>query len=233
MVAAAIGVSAAVGLAGSAMSASAASDAADSQAQSAQNTLQFSQAQYADQQKNIAPYLAAGQTGLTDYQNLLGANGADSQNQAIGMIKNGAQYQGDMQSANQNILANQSATGGLRGSNTSSILGNASISTLNGLITNQLAGYGSLIGNGLSGITGQQAANTAALGAVTGANNTIGNAGAMQATSMANSFNSGLGAITQGANRYATAYGQNQPQNQPQYNAPADQFTQVDGTGGF
>jgi hypothetical protein len=230
MVAAAVGVGTAVaGVAGSAMSASAAGDAADAQTQSAQNSLQFAQEQYANQQQNIAPYLAAGQSGLTGYQNLLGANGVDAQNTAIGNIKNGAQYQGDMQTANQNILANASATGGLRGSNTSNTLANTSISTLNGLITNQLAGYGSMIGNGLSGITGQQAANTASLGAVTGANNTIGNAGAMQATSMANSFNSGLGAITQGANRFATAYGQNQPQ----YNTPADQFTTATGTGGF
>jgi hypothetical protein len=219
MVAAAVGVGSMVaGVAGSAMSASAAGDAAASQAQSAQNTLQFSQAQYADQQKNIAPYLAAGQSGLTGYQNLLGSNGVDAQNTAVGNIKNGAQYQGDMQTANQNILANASATGGLRGSNTSNTLANTSISTLNGLITNQLAGYGSMIGNGLSGITGQQAANTASLGAVTGANNTIGNAGAMQATSMANSFNSGLGAITQGANRYAAGFGGSSPAaNNPTY----------------
>lgn len=230
MVAAAVGAAAVVGgVASSAMSASAAGDAADSQAQSAQNTLQFSQAQYADQQKNIAPYLAAGQSGLTDYQNLLGSNGDQAQNDAIGSIKNGAQFQGMMQTGNENILANASATGGLRGSNTSNTLANTSIGTLNGLITQRLAGYGSLIGNGLSGITGQQAANTASLGAVTGANNTIGNAGAMQATSMANSFNSGIGAITQGVNRFATSYGQNQPQ----YNTPADQFTTATGTGGF
>lgn len=229
MVAAAIGVSAVAGLAGSAMSASAAKDAANSQASSAQNSLQFAQGQYADQQANIAPYLTAGQSGVQGYGDLLGSNGVAAQNGAIGDIKNGAQYQGDMQTANENILANSSATGGLRGSNTSNTLANTSIGTLNGLITQRLAGYGQLMTNGLNAISGQQAANNAAYTGVSNANNQTANAATSYAGSLSNSFNSGLGSITQGANRYSTTLGANSSQ----YNTPADQFTQADGTGGF
>jgi hypothetical protein len=185
------------------MSASAAGSAADSQAQSAQNSLQFSQAQYADQQKNIAPYLGAGQTGVTAYGNLIGTNGDTAQNTAIGEIKAGPQYQGLMQTGNENILANASATGGLRGSNTSNTLANTSIGTLNNLITQRLSGYGQLMSNGLNAISGQQAANNAAYTGVSNANNQTANAATSYAGSLSNSFNSGIGGITQGINRYA------------------------------
>jgi hypothetical protein len=212
MVAAAVGAAAVVGgVASSAMSASAAGSAADAQQQSAQNSLQFSEQQYADQQKNISPYLAAGQQGVTAYGDLLGSNGADAQNQAIGDIKNGAQFQGLMQTGNQNILANASATGGLRGSNTSNTLANTSIGTLNGLITQRLAGYGQLMSNGLNAISGQQAANNAAQIGVTNANNQSANAQTALAGSLSNSFNSGIGSITQGINRYAQTSSANNP----------------------
>lgn len=229
MVAAAVGIGTVVaGVAGSAMSASAAGSAASSQAASAQNSLQFAQGQYADQQANIAPYLAAGTSGVQGYGDLLGSNGTAAQDTAINGIKQGAQYQGDMQTANENILANASATGGLRGSNTSNTLANTSIGTLNSLITNKLSGYSQLMSNGLNAISGQQAANNAAYTGVSNANNQTANAATSYAGSLSNSFNSGLGAITQGANRYATL-----SQNQPQYNTPADQYTTATGTGGF
>lgn len=219
MVAAAIGatvVTAAAGVASSSMAAGAAKDAANSQAQSAQNSLQFAQAQYADQQKNISPYLTAGQQGVTAYGDLLGSNGTDAQNAAIGGIKNGAEYQGLMQTGNENILANASATGGLRGSNTSNTLANTSISTLNGLITQRLAGYGQLMSNGLNAISGQQAANNAAYTGVSNANTQMANASTSYDSALSNSVNSGLGSITQGINRYSSIVG-SQPANNPTY----------------
>lgn len=211
MVAAAIGATAVAGLAGSAMSASAASDAADAQSQAAANNLELAQQQYKTLQGQISPYLAAGQTGLTGYQDLLGANGVDAQNQQISTIKNGAQFQGDMQTANENILANASATGGLRGSNTSTTLGNTSISTLNNLIASKLAGYGNLIGAGQSALATSNGVSSNFQNAATSANNQTANAATSQAGSLANSFNSGLGAITQGINAYSTNSAANQP----------------------
>lgn len=211
MVAAAIGATAVAGVAGSAMSASAAGDAANAQSQAAQNNLQFAQQQYDTMQQQISPYLTAGQTGLQDYGDLLGANGVDAQNGQISTIKNGAQYQGDMQTANENILANASATGGLRGSNTSTTLGNTAINTLNGLITQKLAGYGTMMGNGLTAINGAQTNSNNVTNATTNANNQAANAATSQASSLSNSFNSGLGAITQGINAYSTANAANNP----------------------
>lgn len=205
MVAAAIGATVVGGVASSAISAGASSDAADAQSQAASSNLALATTQYDNQQQQIAPYLASGQTGLAGYADLSGANGAAAQNAQIGDIKTGAQYQGDMQTANENILANASATGGLRGSNTSNTLGNTSISTLNSLITSKLAGYGTLMSNGINAINGQQAANNAFTTAATSANNQTANAATSYAGSLANSANSALGSITSGINRYAVA----------------------------
>lgn len=213
MVAAAVGATAVVGgIASSAMSASAAGDAADAQSQAAANNLQLAQKQYDTMQGQISPYLAAGQTGMTGYEDLLGANGADAQGAQINQIKSGAQYQGNMQTANENILANASATGGLRGSNVSNTLANTSIGTLNGLITQRLAGYNQLMGNGLNAISGSQAASNSLQAGSTNANNQQANAATSYAGSLSNSVNSGIGAITQGVNAYAagsspTSYG--------------------------
>jgi hypothetical protein len=198
-------------VASSAISANAAGNAADAQSQAAQNNLQLAQQQYDTMQKQISPYLVAGQGGMQDYEDLLGANGTGAQGNIINGIKQGAQYQGDMQTANENILANASATGGLRGSNTSNVLGNTSINTLNGLITQRLAGYGQLMSNGLNAISGSQASSNAFQGAATNANNQTANAATSQAGALSNAFNSGIGAITQGVNAYATGSAANQP----------------------
>lgn len=204
MVAAAVGAATVVsGVAGSAMSASAAGDAADAQKQASQNNLQLATRQYDTMQGQIQPFLGAGNNGIAGYENLIGVNGNQAQGTAINEIKQGPQYQGLMQTGNENILANASATGGLRGSNTSNTLDNTSISTLNGLITQRLSNYGTLMGNGLTAITGSQNASNAFQSGATSANNQSADAQGMYDKSLANSYNSGLGSITQGINRYA------------------------------
>lgn len=191
------------GVASSAMSANQAGKANASQQQAAQSQLQLAQQQYDTMQQQISPYLTAGQSGLTGYGNLLGANGVDAQNQEIGTIKNGAQFQGDMQTANENILANASATGGLRGSNTSNTLANTSIGTLNGLITQKLAGYGQLMNNGMNAINGLGAASNTLQQNSNQAWQNSANAASQYDAALSNSFKSGLGSITQGINAFA------------------------------
>jgi hypothetical protein len=203
MVAAAVGAVAVAGVASSAMAANQAGKANASQQQQAQSQLELAQRQYDTMQSQISPYLDAGKSGLTGYQDLLGANGADAQGNAINDIKTGAQYQGDMKTANEAILANQSATGGLRGSNTSNILGNTSISTLNGLITQRLAGYGQLMNNGLNSISASQAASNVFQNNSNQATQNSANASSQYDAALSNSFKSGLGSITQGFNAFA------------------------------
>lgn len=203
MVAAAVGATVVAGVASSAMAANQAGKANASQQQQAQSQLELAQRQYDTMQSQISPYLDAGTSGLTGYQDLLGANGADAQGSAINDIKTGAQYQGDMKTANEAILANQSATGGLRGSNTSNILGNTSISTLNGLITQRLAGYGQLMNNGLNSISASQAASNVFQNNSNQATQNSANASSQYDAALSNSFKSGLGSITQGFNAFA------------------------------
>jgi hypothetical protein len=203
MVAAAVGATVVAGVASSAMAANQAGKANASQQQQAQSQLELAQRQYDTMQSQISPYLDAGNSGLTGYQDLLGANGADAQGNAINDIKTGAQYQGDMKTANEAILANQSATGGLRGSNTSNILGNTSISTLNGLITQRLAGYGQLMNNGLNSISASQAASNVFQNNSNQATQNSANASSQYDAALSNSFKSGLGSITQGFNAFA------------------------------
>lgn len=203
MVAAAVGATVVAGVASSAMSANQAGKANASQQQATQNQLQLAQQQYDTMQSQIQPYLSYGNTGLQDYGDLIGTNGADAQSAAIGGIKNGPQYQGDMQTANENILANASATGGLRGSNTSNILANTSISTLNGLITQRLAGYGQLMNNGLNSVSASQAASNVFQNNSNQATQNSANANSQYDAALSNSFKSGLGSITQGFNAFA------------------------------
>ncbi|QWC87502.1 hypothetical protein [Cupriavidus metallidurans] len=72
MVAAAIGVSAAAGLAGSAMSSSAASDAAQSQADAANNTAAMQNAQWQQTQANLKPYLDFGSSAINPLRAAMG-----------------------------------------------------------------------------------------------------------------------------------------------------------------
>lgn len=197
MVVAAVGATAVAGVASSAMAANQAGKANASQQQAAQNQLQLAQQQYDTMQGQISPYLAAGQTGLTGYGDLLGANGNDAQNAAIGGIKNGAQYQGLMQTGNENVLANASATGGLRGSNTSNTLANTGISTLNNLITNRLAGYGTLMSAGQSSLATSAGVSNNFQNASNTAYQNSADAASQYDKALSNSFTSGMGSITQ------------------------------------
>ncbi|HDR9033741.1 TPA: hypothetical protein QDB07_001198 [Burkholderia vietnamiensis] len=74
MVAAAIGVSAAAGLAGSAISANAAGDAAQTQADAANNSAALQNAQWQQTQKNLKPYMDLGQSAINPLLSAMGYN---------------------------------------------------------------------------------------------------------------------------------------------------------------
>jgi hypothetical protein len=113
MVAAAIGVSAAAGLAGSAMSSSAASDAADTQAASADKAQQLQWQQFQALQKNLQPYMDLGSSSIPALHDLLN-NGALSPNFSFDASKLD-QTPGYQFTLNQGIKAlnNQSSAQGL------------------------------------------------------------------------------------------------------------------------
>lgn len=128
------------------------------------------------------PFIQAGQTALGQQQGVLGAqsgllglNGAGPQAEAIAQIKASPMWQSLFGAGEDAVLANASATGGLRGGNTQRSLYEVGENTLADLIQRQLANYGALSGQ-YGAIAGQGAQTGASLGALGAQNATnIGN----------------------------------------------------------
>jgi hypothetical protein len=94
--------------------------------------------------KTLAPYVNAGYSALGAQQNLLGLNGNDAQQSAINGIQSSPQFQALQQQGQDAILANASATGGLRGGNVQGALAQFSPALLAQLIQQQYGNLGTL-----------------------------------------------------------------------------------------
>ncbi|MEZ7524005.1 hypothetical protein [Burkholderia vietnamiensis] len=239
-----------------------ASSAADTQASAAQAGIDEQKYQFDKIQGLLVPYVNMGynsingyQNALTGYQtgidtynknvgqysstlgqlnNLTGANGTKAQQTAINGLKSNPMYTSAMQLGQQAILANASATGGLRGGNTIASLGylpgqvlsnvmgsqignlGTSLNATSGLLNantgalNAYANYAGLNGNLLS-LGENAAAMTGNAGLTTGNNitNLLGQAGAAQAGGTLGTSN----AITSGLNGFSSLLGSSTGQN--------------------
>lgn len=107
-----------------------------------------------------------------------GTSAMDAQRAAINGIANGSQFQELTRQGEYGLLANASATGGLRGGNTQRVLAQYRPAMLQSLIDKQLANLGGIAANGQSAAT-----NTGAAAQNTGAqvNQALGNIGQAQA----------------------------------------------------
>lgn len=157
--------------------------------------------QFAAIQKLLHPYVTAGAGALTGQQNLIGLNGAAPQQAAIDALKASPAFT-SMQTLGENrILANASATGGLRGGNVQGALSQFSPQLLAQLIDQQYTRLGGMSQQGQNA-----AAGVGTAGMSTGNNITqlLGNVGQAQ----------GGAALSQGqatstlANGFAGAAGQ-------------------------
>lgn len=221
---------------------SGAQSAADTQAGASAAGIAEQQREFDAIQKLLKPYVDAGTGALSGYSsaqgnyagalgqyagtlgqlnNLTGANGTQAQQTAINALKSNPLYTNSMQLGQQSILANASATGGLRGGNTIASLGylpgqilsnvmgtqignlGTSLNGISGLLGgygNQVSQYGNLVnlGENAAAGTGQAAQNT-------GNNITslIGQQGAAQAGGTLGTTN----AITGGINNLTSALG--------------------------
>lgn len=146
-----------------AASAAAATQAAASQAGIAEQRRQFDALQ-----QLMSPFVNAGTGALAGQQNLIGLNGNGAQQDAINGIQNGAQFKSMLQQGENSILANASATGGLRGGNTQSALAQFSPALLSQLINEQYTKLGGLTSLGQNAAAG------------------VGNAGMASGTNVAN-----------------------------------------------
>lgn len=102
--------------------------------------------------QDYAPYQSLGTSAIMPLRDLVGVNGADAQQTIIDQLKGGPLYSSLIDSGEEALLANASATGGLRGGNTQDALARFRGDTLNSVIANQLAQYSGLVGIG-SGAT--------------------------------------------------------------------------------
>ncbi|WP_323141279.1 hypothetical protein [Massilia phyllosphaerae] len=136
---------------------------AQTQAASADKGIAFQQQALDQFTKTLAPYVNAGYGALTGQQDLLGVNGAGAQGSAIANIQASPQYQALSQSGQDAILANASATGGLRGGNVQAALGQFQPALLSSLIDQQYSRLGGLtqLGQASAAGVGSAGLNTA------------------------------------------------------------------------
>ena len=109
-----------------------------------------------------------------------GVSAQDAQRNAISGIEGGAQFGALVQQGEYGLLANQSATGGLRGGDTQAALSQFRPQMLQALIDKQLANFGGIAANGqnAAAMTGTAAQNAGAQ-----VNAALGDRGAAQAGS--------------------------------------------------
>ena len=99
--------------------------------------------------KLLAPYQQAGRGAIQQQQALVGALGPEAQRAAISQIENSPEFAVQMKQGEDAILANASATGGLRGGNTQAALAQFRPQLLSQLINQRFEQLGGLSGQGL------------------------------------------------------------------------------------
>lgn len=156
----------------------AANTAAGAQTQSAQLGIEEQRRQFDAIQKLLSPFVNAGTGALGGQQNLLGLNGAGAQQTAIGGIQSSPQFQALTQQGEDAILANASATGGLRGGNVQRSLAEFRPALLSQLIEQQYQRLGGLTTTGANAAAGVGSAGMQTGSAIT---QLLGQQGAAQA----------------------------------------------------
>lgn len=120
--------------------------------------------QFDQLQSLLKPYVQGGKNGLYAQQNLLGLMGDDAQQQAISGIENSPFFKSRYQQAENALLQNASATGGLRGGNFQEALADNRSNMLYNNVQGQIQNLGGLATNGQNaaagvGTAGQNMAN--------------------------------------------------------------------------
>src|SRR5690242_17713148 len=157
-----IGVAASIGggLLASSASKHAANKAAQAQTQSDAAAIAEQRRQFDTTNTNLAPYRQIGTSAVGSQGDLLGLNGNDKQAAAIEALKGSPLYQSLFANGQNTLLANASATGGLRGGNTERSLADFGRDTLSTVIEDQLNRL-----TGASTLGENAAAQTGAFGA--------------------------------------------------------------------
>ncbi|WP_380778081.1 hypothetical protein [Sphingomonas sp. R86520] len=153
------------GITGANQSAKGAQAAAQTQATAADKAIAEQVAARGEARGLQQPFVNAGTASLTQQMALLGLNGTADQQTSISALLSSPQYTSGVQQGEEAILANASATGGLRGGNTQNSLSRFRADLLNTTIQNQMQNL-----NGLTSL-GQNAAAGVGNNAMNSANN--------------------------------------------------------------
>jgi hypothetical protein len=120
-------------------------------------------------QELLRPYTEAGPGALTAQQDLLGLGGENAQQAAIAALEQSPQFAAMQQQGENAILANASATGGLRGGNTQAALAQFRPQVLSQLIGDQYSRLGGLVSIGQNAAAGVGNAGMATAAGIGGA----------------------------------------------------------------
>lgn len=131
-----------------------AKEASKAQQQATQQGMAEQKRQFDLMQQLMNPYVQAGQQGLSGQQDLLGLNGFDKQQGAIGNIENSPFFKSQYQQAENALLQNAAATGGLRGGNFQEALADNRSNMLFNNVNQQLQNLSGVASNGQSAAAG-------------------------------------------------------------------------------
>ena len=120
--------------------------------------IDFEQGKLDDMTELLSPWTQAGTQALGGMGDLSGANGPEAQAAAYAQIQNSPGFQAQLQQGENSILANASATGGLRGGNTQAALAQFSPQLLSQAINQRYGQLGGLAGMGQASAAGVGAA---------------------------------------------------------------------------
>jgi len=142
------------GVTGAKQGAKAAGQAAQTQAAAADRAIAEARAARTDAAALQEPFVQAGRSALAQQMALIGLNGTTAQQDAIGALTTSPEYTGAVQQGEEAILANASATGGLRGGNTNNSLARVRGDLLQQLIAQKYNQFGGLVSLGQNAAAG-------------------------------------------------------------------------------
>lgn len=136
----------------------AAGQASDAQVQAAEIGIEEQRRQFDAIQKLLEPFVTAGTGAVGGQQALAGLSGDAAQRSAIGALERSPEFAALTRQGEEAILANASATGGLRGGDTQAALAQFRPAILSQLIERQFGRLGGIAGMGQASAAGVGAA---------------------------------------------------------------------------
>ena len=145
-------------LIGAAVSSNSANEAANAQTYAADQGVAESRRAQSEATAILRPYVQAGYSSLNSMGDLTGANGDEAYQAEINRIQTSPEFMSLLENGEKGLLANASATGGLRGGDTQRALMEMRPALLSDQINKRYAQYGGLTQIGQASAAGEASA---------------------------------------------------------------------------